>query len=692
MDFASELLSGKPVEKEKEGPASTVDFAADLLGGDTQRQGQWMRTMTGKVPFERTSEAAASPSTAFVAGIPTDKMAAIRVFAKERGIPVSRYKVINGEIVYQADDGKYYAEVPGLTYAPATSAAYVTPDVLEAVPGVAAGVATSPMLMTGPVGFAGSTAITGSIDAASNALRQKIAEIFTGQKFDIGESVKTGVISSVAQAVPFGAGKIIERNIAKDINRLDPVATQNLRNLSNQYGITLTPAELTNLSSLKAQQKILGNIEPSGDTMMDFYRRRQTEQISPAVESFLSRISPVDEASEAGSRVQKALNKRRDDLIKQRDDAASPFYTEAFKNQKPVNVTSIISELNKDIDVAKGTEQALLKRIKKNLFRETQEFDELGNPIMYKTGEPAKITKAENRLDALQSAKIDIDAMFKDEAFSSLDKRTQAKLANYQTKLVNAMGKDNPSYIKANKEFEKLSAPINEFDTRKTGVSLMRVSQDNVNQMASRIFEGASPDSIRFVKSQIEAADPQAWQDISRAWLQNTWTKAQKPAAGATEMKIDAGLSWKNMLFGEGKKSEELMRAALTKDQYSALRDLSSVLEAAGRVKKIGSDTAFNALALEEMKKSSPGILPKLAKLAGAVRIDRPLEPVAEWLEKQAFSKNADSIARMITDPNGIEKIRELKRMSVTTPKYWAGLSQLVADYSMSGGEFKPQE
>ena len=692
MDFAKELLSGQPATGKKEEPQSNVDFASDLIGGDTQRQQQWMRTITGKVPFERTSEAAAAPSTAFVAGLPTDKMAAIKVFARERGIPESRYKVINDEIVYQADDGKYYAEVPGLLYAPKTSAAYVAPDILEAIPGVATGVATSPMLMTGPVGFAGSTAITGTVDAATNALRQKIAEAFTGQKFDIGDVAKTGAVSAAAQAVPFGAGKFIERNIAKDISRLDPIATQNLRNLANQYGITLTPAELTNLSSLKAQQKILGNIEPSGDTMMDFYRRRQTEQISPAVESFLSRISPVDEASEAGFRVQKALANRRDDLVRQRDEAASPFYKSAFENQRPVNVSGIISQLNKDIDVAKGSEQALLKRIRKNLFRETQEFDELGNPVVLKTGEPPKIIGAENRLDALQSAKIDIDSMFKEEAFNSLDKRTQQKLAKYQNQLVEAMGRDNPAYIKANKEFERLSGPVNEFDTRKTGVSLMRVSPDNVNQMANRIFEGASPDSIRFVKSQVESSDPQAWQDISRAWLQNTWTKAMKPAAGATEMKIDAGLSWKNMLFGEGKKSEELLRAALTKDQYIALSDLSSVLEAAGRVKKIGSDTAFNALALEEMKKSSPGVIPKLAKLAGAVRIDRPLEPVAEWLEKQAFEKNAGSIARMITDPNGIDKIRELKRMSVTTPKYWAALSQLVADYSMSGSELKTQE
>jgi hypothetical protein len=49
---------------------------------------------------------AASAGTAFMGGVPTDKQAAINYFAKQRGISPRRYAVIDGDIAYQADDGK----------------------------------------------------------------------------------------------------------------------------------------------------------------------------------------------------------------------------------------------------------------------------------------------------------------------------------------------------------------------------------------------------------------------------------------------------------------------------------------------------------------------------------------------------------------------------------------------------------
>lgn len=632
------------------------------------------------IQFERKAAMAAPPSVALRAGVPTDKKFAIKEFAKARGIPESRYRVVNDEIVYLADDGKYYAEVPGLLTSPATSLGYILPDIAEAVPDIAAGIVTSPMLLAGPGGLAASAGITGGVAASTNLARQKLAEQLTGQPISPGQVATSGALSAGTQVLPFGIGKFAQRRLATDIARVDQKEVDRILAESKKQGIQLTPAEATNLASLKTQQKVLGKVPESSDIMSDFYRKRYIEQVQPAVEGFLSQISKIDEPATAGFRGQQALVKQLDELQKARTQVTDPLYKQAFDRSVPVDVGPIIKDIDTRLNVAKGSEAAYLKRVKEMLFRDM--------PAMGEAGETVTRRAPENRLPALQSAKLNIDAMFKEDAFSSLDKTIQGKLTEIQKKLVDAMGKENPLYLEANARFAEASKPINEFMERRTGLSLINISQDNLNQFAQRIFQGSSPDAIKYAKKQIIATDPEAWNALTRSWLQQNWEKAIKPAPGATELKIDAGLAWKNILLGDVR-SAKTLQAAMEPGQFQALTNLSDVLEAAGRVNKLGSDTAFNAKVLEDMRDKAPGAFAALARFAGNLNLTQPLQAVADWAEKRAFSKNAESMAKVITDPDGIKKLKELKRMSPTSIKYWSGLAQLFTTYGMVGSELE---
>lgn len=135
IDFASELLGGK--RKREDEPTQRIDFASELLSG---RRALNPEVGSGQFPGLRQAITAisdpsmgASAGTAFVGGIPTDKQAAITYFARQRGIPASRYQIVDGEIAYQADDGKFYKEIAG----PSATASYYAPDVLEMIPGMA---------------------------------------------------------------------------------------------------------------------------------------------------------------------------------------------------------------------------------------------------------------------------------------------------------------------------------------------------------------------------------------------------------------------------------------------------------------------------------------------------------------------------------------------------------------------------
>jgi hypothetical protein len=62
--------------------------------------------------------------------------------------------------------------------------------------------------------------------------------------------------------------------------------------------------------------------------------------------------------------------------------------------------------------------------------------------------------------------------------------------------------------------------------------------------------------------------------------------------------------------------------------------------------------------------------------------------PKASYKEIQQFidaKKNAEQLAQIITSKDGMNKLRELKRMSPTTPKFASGLTQLALDYGMIG-------
>jgi hypothetical protein len=244
------------------------------------------------------------------------------------------------------------------------------------------------------------------------------------------------------------------------------------------------------------------------------------------------------------------------------------------------------------------------------------------------------------------------------------------------------MGAENADYVAANRMFERMSQPLNEFNERITGVSLMQMSPDNLKNFANRIFQNPSPETIKYAKRQIiDGGGEEAWNAVTRSFLEEQWTLAKKPSKSQQGAKFDTGNTWQNIIMGDIKQMKA-MQAALPPAQFQALRDLSEVLEATGRVKKLGSDTAFNQLITEEIMKNPPAtsITTGVARTAGAA-----LQPqnwgkmVSDWAIKKDASVNAENIANIITSPDGILRLKELKKMSPTSAKRWAGLAQLLS-------------
>lgn len=673
VDFASRLVSGG---KESGQTIDDVDFADRMVNRATSgRQvggGEFAPIQKPPVAISEPSKGA-SALTSFMAGIPTDKQAAIRFFAQRRGIPESRYQIINGDIAYQADDGKFYKEVSGVL----PNIAYYTPDVLEMTPDIAAGVVMAPVSIASPLGTATAATTVGGVAAGTNIIRQKIAERLAGQEFDVSQPIISGLLSGAGELVPAVRKGFVERRTARDIAQVNPSLVQSLRSKAGQYNIPLTPGELTGLSSLLGQQKVIGNVPDTSVKMQKFYKEREA-RVQSAVDDYLGTLSQVEDAAVAGNRGVAALEQQKQKLIAEREAAVEPIYKAAFESSVPVDTAPVLNQIDGMLKTQPPTGRAAgyLRKIKDLLQR--PELDVEGNEL--------KTFMPENRLPNLQNAKFEIDAMFKEDAFSSLDKTVQAKLSAIKENLLQQMGKDNPDYIAANKKFELLSQPINEFNERITGVSLMQMSPDNIKNFANRIFANPSPGTIQYAKKQIIAGGgEEAWNAVTRAFLEEQWTLAKKPAKTQQGAKLDTGNTWQNIIIGDPKQMKA-MQAALSPDQFKALRDLAEVLEAAGRAKKLGSDTAFNQLINEELFKNPPvtGVTTGIARATGVAL--QPLnwgKMISDWAVRRDASANAGNIANIITSPDGINRLKELRQMSPTSAKRWAGTAQLLADYGI---------
>lgn len=671
-DFAADLLD----RKKRQEPTERVDFAAELTTG---RRAISPRAGTGQFPpigemLPRTAisepSLAAEPSTAFLAGIPTDQARAIQIFAQRRGIPADRYRVIGGEIAFRGDDGKFYKEVAG---APATAAFY-TPDVLAAIPEIAVGTLTAPMALAGPVGLLGTSAATGLTAGAVEAGRQLIG----GQEISPGRiGFATALSGGLQAALPGGAKAVAERNLVRDVASLNQQRVRDILTKAQREGIQLTPAEITDLSSLMGQQKVLGNIPASSRTMEEFYKNREVQQIQPAVEDFLTKISPISDVAEAGARGQEALRQARDNLVKERDRITAPKLQEAFELSVPIDVNPVVNQIDGLLKNAVGKERETLLGIKESLYeKKAPRLDAEGREIEEKA--------LKKSLPALQRVKFNIDSLFKTETYTSLDSTIQQELQSIKQNLLQQMGRENPAYLEYNQLFEQASRPINQFDQSKAGLSLVALSRDNLNQFAGRLFESRSLPAIRYAKQQIESVDPEAWGAVSRAYMQQVWEKAQTPSAAQRGTKIDTGNTWQNLLLGN-QANQRAIAAALTPQQFTALRDLAEVLEAAGRVPKLGSDTAFNQEILKQMKAEAKGDPMSMAALAvgGAIQPQNWGRMISEWATERRFANDAENLARIITSPDGINKLKELRRLSPTSAKRWAGLAQLLNAYGI---------
>jgi hypothetical protein len=633
-DYAARLF-----EPSKPPPETARDYASELFGGVSAPVGA-VSPIAPEADFGRD----AGIGTQAVASIAQDPQARLRYYAQQRGIPEDRYRVVDGRVAYQGDDKKFYWEEPPGEFLnprswPGALARGVGPSI-STVPAAAAGIATAPMAATG-VGLAGTVGAAAAGGAVGQMAREAIARDLMGQETSGYRVAENAAIEGLAQGVGIGAGALMQRGQARDIARLNRPAANALQTQARAHGIELTPAELTNLPSLKAQQKVVGNLPASADTMAQFYENRAANQIAPAVERQLAAISPQDSAELAGRSIRTAAQQAMDQVAADRAAQASPIYQRAFQAAPAVDVSPVISAIDNRLPFLKGPIRQNVERARALLFN----------------GQTP-----DGRLQALHNAKLAIDEMIAGQGENSVGNVSRRELTQIQQGLLRQMDAASPDYGSARQIFANLSPGVNEVREGVVGI-LADLPDTQTQKAAAKLF---APDvgvqSATEARRLLNQADPAAWQAIKRSYLEDTWLKSQKETlAGGPS--VNAGAKWRQSLMGVPKQ-RAVLQATLDPHEFAALDDLSQVLEAAGRVKPIGSDTAYNQEIIKDLKDNALGPL-RLLRLASPGDFGNQL---ADALVSWRTNGQTERLAQIITSPDGMRRLRELRQLS---PNQW---------------------
>lgn len=647
------------------------DYLDDLINPELGRkqsatsgsveQAQFGKRVSEPKIEEGSGELTQGFGSSFLAGVPINKQDAISYLSQRTGLPVTRFVITSeGNIAYKGDDGKFYPAV--------NQAGYYAPDIAQGIGDVFAGAIGSRFGPLGASSFTGTS--SGLLEEGRQAWGRELADSETKDRLRTGLAFGFG---AGGELLPTAYKAYKGSQMADDIADLNPEDLSNILKLSEKYDVPLTTAEATDLSSLKAKQFVASQSTKTSKKFDEFYEMRR-KKVEDAVNNYLDNISVQKETYLGGKTGIETVNARKQQLKDARKEATEPLYKKAVQDADSVDTQDIIYKIDGFLDTAKGDSVAVFKKVRDDFYRTTEvpKIDpETGKQAVDKFGQPQTtfVRELDDRPEALHELKQSLAAMYKGEDVVGLDAKVQAKLMEIKSDLNNAIRKNNKLYKEADAKYSELSKPIDELEESKVGDIVKRMKEYDREKFIDKLFKDSDPMSIKYAKEQMEKINPEAWNEVTRGWLQRNWETASKQFRAQKGAPVDAGLSWKNLLLGD-QKSQRTLKAALTPQQYDTLVELSTVLETAGKVKKIDSGTAFNTEMLADFKRSGWDI--------ADIDFAQPAKTFIRALKEKKFRSNINKFTDLVLDPTKLDQLKELQKVPKDTPAYIGGVMNIL--------------
>lgn len=572
-----------------------------------------------------------------------------------------RYFIKDGDIYYLDNTGTAYKEVAGGVLNKVKSVIAEmsghAPEMVGGVIGEALGGPVGAGLGVGAGGLIrkGIGMAEGERPSYPDIAETAVKDVLGGA---VGSLAGRGVTSLANKAMAMPAG-YIGRVAARDIPFFNPSEMQRLIDLGRTFGIDLTAPEIANSPTLRAVWANLAKTpgEPA-EKIATFIQQVRVPQVRDAISRELGTISQESDLFRSGGLAVEGARDIEAGLKGAREAAAGPQYRAASKSAPAVDVDPVRSRID----------ELLLKEPQGSSSRGA--LEKIRTMLSTAGGEP------ETSLDIMHNTKLEIDRML-DAAKQdkSLTNKMRQQLMDVKEELLTRMDAASPQYASARQTFQQFSKPINDFrygnpDIQprdphvKTVVArLADLGEEDFAKAPRIVFDNSSVEQIKRTRQWFQGQYPEAWDALVRARLQDKLETAVKDSVINQEGNV--GYAFKRTVFGNMRDVEKL-RAALSPQQFTRMRDFMEVLDATNKIIYSNSQTAFQLATDRIIRKEAGGLITRALR---AIDITRPTRWIADLLEDIRQPQYSAKLASALVDPAQAQALTQIKRLPNTADK-----------------------
>jgi hypothetical protein len=481
-----------------------------------------------------------------------------------------RYKVVNGRIMYEDDNGQLQPEFEGIEDA-SFFEEYITPNLVPATTVVAdigggmygAGKgfqkgleiaqrspAKHPLAQAAIVlgstalgGFGGNLVVGGAARLPREALIDQFYNLPPEELMAAGEDL---LISSGFSAIPFGAGparQVMNKFTGKEdtlqylINLRGSV--QETIDEARKFGVELTPAEAADFATRAVDIQYFLSRQPQIRAVREFYQTR-APQMREAIDLFADKLGSVAPGryGDTNTRVQAAAQEAMAEIQARRKNRAAKLYDSLRGEEIEVDTTPILQQLDEiiaDVEAPNSTRQAA-EEFKTGLMatrvEQRQVLDEQGIPERGKNNEilmeDVEVEYPLTNLMAIHDRRTtDLENVIQ-QNLRNANAKTFINIREDLTKLLDAAD-ESGTYNLARRVYDEAKPQIDLVQRSAIGkLSRLVTDKQTANAVKSLFDPDVSPQSLRNSRRVLQAVDPEAFKDAKKFFLQNKLDEATK--------------------------------------------------------------------------------------------------------------------------------------------------------------------
>ena len=627
-----------------------------------------------------------------------------------------RYQVVDGEIMYEDDQGNMqkefdrpgdvtaYGEYIQPNIAPAaTFAADMAGGIIGAGKGFAKGVelaknspAKHPLAMAAivlgstAIGGFGGTALAGG--AARGARGLTASAFYNLPPEEIAASLRDLGVSASFSAIPFGAGptgNVINKFLGKE---------DSLRYLYNlrqgvqgtideaaKMGIKLTPAEAASISTGSAHRaaniQLFLSKQPQLRKISDFYESRASRAVT-AINNFAANMakdlpgikSPQERLAQAAKRTIKELNQRR-------KDRATKLYDGLRENPIPVDLTPVLQRIERELSNPKidPTKRQALEQ-----FRDSLMYD-----VKVKNPQTGVVEVVQQPVDDVMSIHDRRSASIEKVIGDSKGTSNYPLIIGLREDVTALLDDAAPVYALARRVFDPTKASLEAVESSAVGRMSSLFEAGNDKAVARSIQEIFNPDvssrSLRNARRVLQTADPAGWQQIKKFYLNDQLDRFTR------EQALEGGVPNFQRHFAQPR-IRNMMEEILDPQEFENFYRLNDIMGAAfNTVRRGASDTQQFMRAEDLFAEEASGLGQNalslglsILRLPGRFATGQLGDDLAAGIANKQREAYYDKMVDVMLSDDGVETIEDaynvfsrMNLLGVEVPVY--GMKQGVA-------------